>query len=189
MSSIDETGLIETPTIADSFVPTTDEPLTEQEAFDRLQTDLTDFPTSVDLVVTAERPEPIGRSWAFDWALRRFVKPSGALGPKPTIGVETLQEWIEKVLNTARGAHPVHPANYGLVAPQGLMFGASSGEVPPDLEDRVVDALTFHPHISSVEDFAYDFDPDDEWLAVSFTIILDNNDSLALQNIRTNLAL
>lgn len=169
---------------APTLAPTTDDPLTAQEAFDRLQTDLSDFPTAVDLVVAADVPAPIGRSWAFDWSQHAFIKPQGALGPKATHGLETLTEWIEKALNTAAGAHPVHPVGYGFAAPAGPMFGALVGTVPPDFEARVRAALTFHPLISDVTDFTFDFSRDDEYLHYTATIVLANNQSVTLQSQR-----
>lgn len=178
--SSSESETFPTPTLA----PTTDDPLTAQEAFDRLQTDLSDFPSAVDLVVAADEPTPIGRSWAFDWTQHRFVKFPGALGPKQTYGEETLGEWVEKVLHTARGAHPVHPPGYGFDAPQGLVYGGTVGQIPPDFEDRVRDALTFHPNISDVEEFTYDYDRDDEFVHFSARIILDNDTALELQDVR-----
>lgn len=176
--SSSETDTFPAPTLA----PLTDDPLTAQEAFDRLQTDLSNFPTAVDLVVAADAPQPLGRSWAFDWSQHAFVKPQGSLGPKPTHGLETLTEWIEKALRTAAGAHPVHPAGYGFDAPAGLLIGASVGTVPPDFEARVRSCLKFHPWILDVEDFTFDFSADDEYLHYTATILLTNGQSLLLQD-------
>lgn len=177
-------GLTEQPENAPAFAPSTDVPLTGDDAFNTLQRTLEATPNAVDLIVAAEPPKPIGRSWAFDWVQRRFVKPTGALGPKPTLGRETLTQWIEKALRTARGAHPVHPVDYGFEPPHGGLIGRQVGTVPPDLEQRVREALTFHPAIADVTDFLFDWDDDDEYLRVDCVIHLADESMLELRNLR-----
>jgi hypothetical protein len=164
----------EEPIDAPALVPETDVPEEPEDVLAELENALQTFPSDVDLVVGEEEPPPIGRSWAFDWAMRDFVRSSGSAGPQPTRGLETLTEWIEKCLRTARGAHPVHPQGYGVAqASADGLVGGPVGSIPPDLEERVKDALLFHPRITDVRGFSYSSDPDDEWLGVSFTFEVD----------------
>jgi hypothetical protein len=161
------------------LVPEDDEPLDpEQEALET-ERELELFPEAEDLVVAEERP-PLGRSWAFDFAAGRFlVSGSTARGPLATWGDATLRGWIAKALRTARGAHPIHPDDYGMEAPYGpvgrpVTLGAGG------YEQDVRDALTYHPLIQDVIDFRAEADPDEEFLAVSFTVVREDGDTFTV---------
>lgn len=124
-----------------------------------------------DLVVTEPEPIPLGRSPVMDFQAGAFL--SGSAGLLTTRGLGTLEQWIEKCLRTDRGAHPVHPDGYGMVRPTDLI-GRPVDEVPvAELENRIRDALTFHPRISEVSDFVTDYNPDDERFDVGFTVHTD----------------
>jgi hypothetical protein len=163
----------EPPDDAPNFAPTTDAFIPEEEAFDRLEQSIEGGPDDVDLVVAADPPTPIGRSWAFDWGLRTFMQPGGR-GPLATYGMATLAGWVEKALHTARGAHPVHPADYGFDQPDSLI-GGGVGTLPADLEDRIRACVTFHERITDIDQFSYAYDPDIEELRVFFLIVLDDD--------------
>jgi hypothetical protein len=168
---------------APTFTPTTDEPLSPAEQLARIEQSLETFPSEVDLVVAPAVPAPIGRSWSFDWQLRRFDR-GASRGPLTTRGQESLKEWIAKCLQTARGAHPVHPEGYGLDGGLEGIVGAPVGTVIADFEQKVEDALLFHPRISAVEDFAYEWDADDDFLAVTLTVVLDGDTPVAVDNLQ-----
>lgn len=174
--------LPEEPVVATAFVPVTDEPPDPVDALQSLESALTAFAAPPDLIVAAEPPPPVGRAWAYDWQDRRF-HTAGASSPLTVRGMQTLRGWIEKCLRTERGAHPVHPPGYGLVG--GVGIGGPVGVVAPDLEGRVREALTFHPRISDVTNFSYDHDPDDDYLAVTFDVLLDGGaDEIAVNNLQ-----
>jgi hypothetical protein len=167
-----------------SILPDVDDPLSGGDALTVLQTQLEGEPGELDLILEPDSAagQPIGRSWAFDFhnldggAGGGFVKSPGALSPLPTSDMETLRNWVVKCLNTARGAHPIHPPGYGLAPSNDMLIGANIGSIPGDLFDRIEEALTFHPRITSCEDFEYEVeDPDDDVLNVSFTIVLDDD--------------
>jgi hypothetical protein len=174
----------ETPLQVDAFLPEEEEPVAPEEALAEMEQALLDEPAEADLIVGAP-PPPLGRSWAFDWQLRNFARGQGHRGPQPTRGEATLQQWIIKALRTARGAHPVAPETYGV--PQASiegMVGGPVGVVPPDLEQRVTDALLEHPRITEVRDFAYEHDPSGDWLRVGFSFELDGGeDELAVEGL------
>lgn len=174
--------------VAPAFAPVTDVPLSGQDAFDELQRALEATPDAIDLIVQPTTPRPVGRSWAFDWWTRRFVKPTGALGPKPTFGHETLTQWIEKAMRTARGAHAVHPLNYGMRDPHGGLWGRNSGEIPADLSEIIRETVTYHWACSDVTDIEYGFDPDDDYLLVSFTVEISDEAAIRLQDLRVSVS-
>lgn len=139
-------------------------------------------PDAVDFVLTIESPKPIGRSWAFDWQERKFVAGARARGPAATRGMETLENWIAKCLSTARGAHKIHPPGYGVLRGATDAISRSVGFIPADLAERVSNALTFHPRIADVRDFAYNYDPDQDWVAVAFTVVLDDESAVTVNS-------
>jgi hypothetical protein len=156
-----------------TFLPELDDPSEPEDDFAEIEAALEADPTELDLVVDTAEPQPIGRSWAYDFQQRRFRRSRG-LSPEPTRGVATLTQWIEKALRTARGAHAASPDNYGVPeASLEGMVGGEAGIVPPDLEQRVTEAMLFHPRITAVRDFTYQHGRDDEHVAVSFVYELD----------------
>lgn len=160
---------------APAFVPASDDPVESADQLAALEEALETFPSEIDLIVAQSEPQPVGRSWSFDWKARGFIR-GASRGPLLTRGTEALLEWVEKALMTARGAHPVHAGlDYGFEG--GLaasVIGLPVGTVPADFEQKIEDCLTFHPRVSAVESFDFDFDPDDDWLDVAFTLILDD---------------
>jgi hypothetical protein len=139
-------------------------------------------PGQVDIDIAFDPPQPVGRSWAFDWQARRFVTGTRSRGPTATRGLATIEGWIAKCLSTSRGAHVIHPPQYGLSRGTTDMISRHVGFVPADLEERVHDALVFHPRIADVRDFSYDFDPDEEWTAVYFTVVLDDDSTVTVNS-------
>lgn len=165
------------------FLPDQTEPLSGQEALDRLQDTLELEADSIDLIVTEPAPAPVGRSWAFDFSAGRFVTAPGEAGPARTYGEETFRQWCEKALMTARGAHPIHPAGYGFIGREDLIGGPV--ESPPlDLENRIADTLMFHPRATGITDFGVYYEADDEYLAVEFTVLTDNESDVSLGGLR-----
>lgn len=179
---------------SESFLPLEDEPPSAREqaelADEEILAGLTD-PDLDELPLEQEEKEPIGRSWAFDFAREGFVyghevgsSATGKHGPLQTYGVATLRTWIEKCLHTARGAHPVHPEDYGLEPLDDIIGGPVLGAPAADIEARVREALTFHPRIDDVTDFRAVIDPDNEYVAVSFSVLIDDEAALSFQGVR-----
>lgn len=136
-----------------------------------------------DLVVTEEDLPPIAKSWAYDFTNGVFITGNNGRGPRETRGLATLAVWIEKCLRTDRGAHPVHPAGYGMIRPFD-MIGKPLDQAPlEELEPRIRDALTFHPRISDITDFVVDFDSDNEFVNVNFSVVLDDETSLQVNGL------
>jgi hypothetical protein len=169
-----------------SFLPANDQPATGQEQLDALQTALDPTQSPVDLVVAVEPPPPVGRSYAFDFDSGSFLRSGNAHAPIATTGLETLKAWIQKCLTTERGAFPIHPPEYGLQSAPDL-FGGPVGAPPIDLEARIRDALTFHPRIANIADYGATWDPDDEYLSVSFTVVTDRDERVQVPNVAVTL--
>lgn len=164
--------------VVEQLLPIDDVPLEPEEELELLDDELESFPDADDIVVTEEEPPPIGRSWAFDFQHNRFERGVRAQGPLETHGQTTLRYWVEKCLRTARGAHPIHPEDYGMNDPTGN-FGLPLAEAKgANLEGDIRDALTFHPNIVDVTDFYSASNPDEDYLAVSFTVVLDDETAL-----------
>lgn len=163
-----------------SFLPAGEGP-TAEETLQQLE-DALDPSNRVDLLVERDPPLPVGRSWQFDFLAGRFLPETTSHGVKETHGEATLRSWVEKCLATARGAHPIHKKpgevpRYGMTRLDDLV-GGPVVYPPADLEDRIRDALTFHPRIVDIADFGVAFDPDDDYVAVVFTVLTDTSDQV-----------
>lgn len=124
-----------------------------------------------DLEISEDEPDPIGRTWAFDFYTGEFMK-SGH-GPVTLRGDAALCGWIEKCIRTHRGASVVHPPEYGLEHPLGDYLGGPA-ESMAELETDLVDAVLYHPAITAVEDISLDVGETvegDAAVEVSFTIV------------------
>lgn len=193
----DQTNDIPEPELGDdSFLPPDDDPIPDpDEELDALEAadeegegDFIDPEDAADLVVVDEPPAPLGLSWAFDFEASTFLR-GGLGGPLETRGLATLRGWIEKCLTTARGAHVIHPPDYGVEMP-GVIGAPMGGEAAASLEGAVRDALLFHPRITDVTEFeVYLGDPEDETdptritpedevLYASFTVVTDDEESI-----------
>lgn len=175
----------------DTFIPSDDRPPDADEELDLLDDALiSGFPESEDDLIDEPVVRPLGRGWAFDFSRGGFIYghetgplAAGGHSPLGTTGLGTLQTWIEKCLLTERGAHPVHPEGYGMVRPFDLIGEQVVGAPVADLEQRVRDALTFHPRITEVRDFEADIDTDREYISVSFTVIVDGGEALSFRDV------
>lgn len=167
------------------LVPEDDEPPTPEEAFEELEESIDAFPDEDDLVVVAPESEPIGRSWSFDYHARRFIPPSApGHGPAATYGEETLRQWIWKCLMTDREAHPIHSDQYGVEGLGELIGGAVADFTEGDFEQRIREALVFHPRIADVREFVWESDPNDEGIFATFEVVLDDDETLPIENVR-----
>lgn len=153
-----------------TFLPLGDEPVSAEDELALVDADI--LALGNEAVVQEDPPPPLGRGWAFDFGGGTGFRSGKGQGPQLTYGIDTLRVWCEKALRTDRGAHPIHPDDYGMDNPYGAI-GMFHDE-DPDLEQRVVDALTFHPRITAVRDIVRSYDADDEYLSLSFTIVLDD---------------
>ena len=182
--------MAETDPIIERILPDEVEPLDADEQFGILEDDLEvpeddgDFIDDEDAArVTDEQPPPIGRSWDFDFGERRFRTVRGR-GPLEVRGMEVLRKWVEKALNTQRSAHAIYSDDYGVEEPFHLIGQAGDVLDSAPMQEQITEALTFHPRISNVKDYVFDFDPEDEALWVTFTVVADDEDEIVLEELR-----
>lgn len=163
--------------VVEELLPTDDE-AADGEAQLLATEESLDFPA--DLIIAEEPPPPFGRGWQFDFGRQRFTGPDlpSAIGRSPlrTFGPDTLRFWIEKALQTARGAHPIYGDDYGMDQPFDLIGQPFTEATVVELEQRVQNALLVHPKIADVTDFDAEINEDE--LFVSFRVILDNDVAL-----------
>jgi hypothetical protein len=135
-----------------------------------------------DLIITEQDLPPMGRSWAFDFTVNRFVTRSS--GVATTHGIQTLRQWIEQALRTDQGAHPIHSDNYGMVRPFDAIGEPLGSVTSMDIEQRISDALTFHQRIVGIQDFRMSYDANDDYLLISFTAVLSDDQLLSISDLR-----
>jgi hypothetical protein len=123
-------------------------------------------------VVAQDPPVALGRAPAIDFAQRTFV-PNTAGGPLMLYGLDTLASWCEKALRTRRGENPACHPDFGVDA----LFldlidgGPFDSGVAAEFEAIVERALTFHPAIDAVEDWAVDYQPGDDAALATFRVV------------------
>src|SRR4051794_26346143 len=169
--------------MSDQFVPSSPEPVDPDDALASLEADFEERVDPPEILVVEEEPPPIGRSWAFDFVSGRFRSGPGGRSPLATNGTATLVVWAEKCLRTVAGSHPIHPPGYGVRDRTSLLGRAISGAPVAELEQRIREALTFHPRIADIEDFVFDYDSADEWVNVTFSLVLDDDTVVPFDNL------
>lgn len=167
-----------------SLVASDDDDFSPSVELDAIETGLLD-PTlfgddiQQDDVVVDTAPElyTLGRSWAFNFSIGRFVpSPRRARAPLSITGLPQLFQWVEMALYTPRGALAIHTDEYGMEGADSLIGGQFTGSAAASLQQRVEDALTFHPKILGIDDFTAQITDDEEGVDVTFRLRLDNDD-------------
>lgn len=159
------------PTLTDDgydVLPASTAPVSETEAL-TLEDALAD-PQALD--APQNPPAPLGRTPAIDFAEQTFV-PSTASGPLMLYGDDTLKQWVDKCLRTRRGENPACDPQFGCdLLFQDMIDGNPYDESTAAVyEDIVSRALSVHPDIDSIEDFAIDYADGDEAAFVTFAVI------------------
>jgi hypothetical protein len=156
--------------------------------------DFTDFeliPAGADALLdeedipatTALEDPPIGRSWLID-----FDETSPTYGQftgDPAHGNDAVVMVAQVAMRSRRGWHPVFDDEFGLDDPEIML-----GEPIDDTEKRAFHArdisetlLACHDRITSVGDFLFLTDADDEIVYVDLTIEIDGDDEVRLEGL------
>jgi hypothetical protein len=160
-----------------SLFPGDDEPATPDEEFENFERSVEDEPS--DVIVALDDKPPLGRSWAFNFGTPQgFENKPGGKGPTQTFGLDTLRHWIDKVMHTDRGAHPIHPPEYGVEGAFAMIGRSAESPEFASYEQRLREALLFHPRITDLTDFEVEIDPDDEVVTVTLTVTVDDETEL-----------
>ena len=84
-----------------------------------------------------------------------------------TDGIEAMEQAVFKILNTERYKYPMYSWNYGVEFAD--LFGEPVSWVCPELERRIIEALTWDARITAVTDFKFDLSKKGV-VAVSFIV-------------------
>lgn len=117
--------------------------------------------------------EPFGSSWHFNFETGRFYR--SGLEPKRVSGRDALAVWCDTVMHTARWAHPIFSAEFGMEEPEDIIGEATDAAViASDWLARLREALMVHDRIVGVEHIDAHYHPDEGILHVhELTVITD----------------
>lgn len=125
--------------------------------------------------IPGEIPEPLGRTWAFDWDRGRFIRRGQA--PAEVTGKDSVAQWVQMVVHTARFSHGVFSTEFGIEDVEDVIGRLPSGAVLSSYRDRLLRALLEHERITGLEDFKADYDPATDVIEIKqFVVVLDDED-------------
>lgn len=157
----------------DELFPDDEEPDVD-EILDASDAAIEDLDADDDIELAVADLPPLGRTWLFDFQEGEFVAEGRS--PKTIRGDAAIQAWVEKCLRTAQGDSLVHPPEYGLAQPLGDYLGTVSDEDDlAGLESDIEEAVSYHPHIQTIEGFEVRFGDTvegDAAVNISFEVIL-----------------
>lgn len=168
----------------DELLPFDEFPPTEEETLADFADDTLFEPEPV--IVEREEPQPIGKSWAFNFLTNRFYPTAGG-GPQETRRQTTLRFWVEKCLRTERASYPIYSDDYGVEGVNDLLGQALSEADVAEYAANVHEALTFHPNVTDVTGFQAFWDDVEEALSVSFAVITDQGEEVAFDELHLSL--
>lgn len=149
----------------------------ELDPQEELDTALREFDDDLEDPEELEVPRiPMGKSWMFDVAQKRFVMHGSS--PAETHGLNTLKAWIYLALNVARAAHPIYSDEYGMDDPYRLVAWPDEGEYRAAYQQDVINTLRQHDRILEVGDFQYELA--DDALYITFTVLTDEEENLEI---------
>lgn len=148
-----------------------------------VESELAQAPTDVDLVIDAV-PTPVGRGYAFDPRVKGFIVGTSGRGILQTHGIDTLKVWILKCIHTQRGVHPIYSDDFGMDEPFAPIGGSLDDSVLGEYEEQLRSALTYHPRISGIADFAAEPTPMGDGYSVAFTVVLDDDSAIPISNLQ-----
>jgi hypothetical protein len=163
------------------LLPALEEDLTADEELDRVlgALRLPDAPED-DTADEEVGPLAVGRSWAFDWERGQFLRSGEA--PRGVSGLEALKVWIIKTLLVTRGQLAIYSDTYGLDDINAFGRPYDTG-VAAAWSDAIESALLVHDRIASIENTSFDYDPLDDAVLVSFTVVTDTDELVDIQEV------
>lgn len=131
--------------------------------------------------VAEERPDPPGRSWAFDFMAGRTVRRG--LRPVETHGLDSLKQRCLMAVYSARFAHDVFTDEFGMERPNDLIGEVVEEEDLADWEARLADALLAVDGVAAVHDFDTESNRDMAAVLSSFRVTSDNGATIPFDNL------
>lgn len=127
-------------------------------------------------------PTPFGRSWAFDYETRRFIR--AGTSPVVTTGAGALKQWILMVVNSARFAHAVFTDEFGMEHPEQGIGDLRAAQIVSDYEQRLREALLVHDRITALQEFRASYDPTQGVLFITyFEVVTDEEEVVPLTDV------
>lgn len=132
--------------------------------------------------VTDPAPQPFGISWRFDWEQGQFLRTGQS--PAQTADFDSLAEWCEMAIHSARFAHPVFSNQFGMEEPDSVIGEIATGEVLADWQRSLIEALLVHDRITTVENISLDWDPGAGTLTVQqLDVVTDEDKRLTVSDV------
>lgn len=129
-----------------------------------------------------EAPIPLGRSWAWDPEVERFVRLGTA--PVEVRGIDTLRQLIYATLRTAQGAHPIYSPAVGMEKPDDWIGEADPTDALATFEPQATDALTQIDRIEEVDELNPEYDPSTGTITIEdMVVITDEAEAVPLTEI------
>lgn len=127
-------------------------------------------------------PEPIGRSWLFDFEAGRFVRAGSS--PLPAHGLAALEQWVLMAAHAARYAHSVFTDEFGMEHPDGGIGELGTAAMISDYEQRLREAILVHDRITALQDFRASYNPIEGVLSIAyFEVVTDEEDVVPLADV------
>lgn len=164
------------------LIPPADTALSAEVQLDLAAQEALEDPLSEEEEGSDDFTIPFGRTWAFDFVTRTFIRSGTA--PAEVRGQAALQQWILTALHTARGAHASCPDEFGMEDVDDWIGDVDPLEAMADFEARLRDALLVHDRIAEIDDFEYELSPADGVIFIrSLVIITDEEEAVPLLDV------
>ncbi|GED64356.1 DUF2634 domain-containing protein [Lysinibacillus fusiformis] len=111
---------------------------------------------------------PLGKSFLYDFDKGDFVIRNGKM--VAIHGLETLKQWIIKVLKTERFRFRIYKdENYGATLDDLIGSSLPRAFIEAEIKREVTAALLEHTHIQEVQE--WQFERDGKWMRIKFRVV------------------
>lgn len=132
--------------------------------------------------VASPAPAPMGISWQFDFDSGQMVRTGQS--PTQTSDLDTLAQWCEMTIHTARFANAVFSDDFGMERPASVIGEVLDAEAIADWQRALIEALLVHDRITTVENVALSWDGSTGVLTVnSLDVITDEDETLNVSDV------
>lgn len=111
---------------------------------------------------------PLGKSFLYDFKKGDFVMRNGKM--VEVHGLETLKQWILKVLKTERFRFRIYKGiPYGVTLEDLIGSNLPRAFVEAEIKREVTESLMEHTHIQAIQE--WQFTSDETWMRIKFRVI------------------
>lgn len=162
------------------LLPADDEGLSPAQELDAAIAGATVEPGAI-VPQAEDPPEPLGRTWAFDWASGQFRAAGG--GPAPISGLAAVEEWVQMVVHSARYAHRVFADEFGMEGPEEPIGTMAGAEIVSEYEQHLREAILVHDRITALEKFQAVWSPAAGVLTIAyFEVVTDEEEVVSFSS-------